>query len=98
MNQAFLKRLDIARGMAGTSFKINSGYRCKKHNDSIAGASPTSSHLKGVAVDIACTNSAKRYLILRGLINAGFSRIGIDRNFIHVDEDCEKDQNVIWRY
>jgi len=78
---------------------ITSAYRCKKHNsDPKVGGSSTSSHLKGLAVDIKCETSNFRYLLIKALLEVGFKRIGIGKNFIHVDHDGNKDQNVIWTY
>ena len=97
MDTNFLIKLDLARQLAGTPFFINSGYRTKEHNLSVGGTS-LSSHLKGLAADIRCSSSQERYKILYGLVKAGFKRIGIHRNFIHVDLDSEKPQNIIFLY
>jgi len=102
MDKDFLSMLDNARDIAKTPFKITSGYRTKEHNIAIykkLGKNPIeSSHLKGLACDIACSDSRARFLIINALLEAGFTRIGIANNFIHVDSDCEKSQNVIWTY
>lgn len=97
MDQQFLIKLDLARQLAGTPFYINSGYRTKEHNLRVGGTS-LSAHLKGLAADIRCTLSDERHKILGGLIRAGFRRIGIHRNFIHVDLDDTKPQNVVFLY
>ncbi|MCK4784655.1 MAG: hypothetical protein KAV87_12955 [Desulfobacteraceae bacterium] len=85
---------------------INSGYRCLKHNRSPeVGSDDTSSHPKGYAVDIKCTTSRCRFQLLKALIEAGFTRIGIrinkdrpEKSFIHADCDPDKDPEVIWGY
>ena len=97
MDGNLLDQLDRARGYAGTSFVISSGYRCPAHNEYVGG-SETSSHLKGMAVDIMAKNSSQRYEILSGLIKAGFVRIGIGKTFIHVDNDYVKSLGVVWLY
>lgn len=97
MNETFLERLDKAREYAVTSFVVSSGYRCQSHNEAVGG-SPNSSHMKGLAVDIVVRNSGQRYKILMGLIGAGFNRIGLGENFIHVDYDETKPSCVIWVY
>ena len=97
MHDTFLERLDEARLLADIPFKINSGFRCLKHNKEVGG-SDTSSHLQGLAVDIAVNNSEHRYLILTALFAVNFTRIGIGVNFIHVDDDAHKSQEVIWIY
>lgn len=89
INPELLKRLDIARGLAGIPFRINSGYRCVKHNSSVGG-SKNSSHIRGLAADISCTTDSQRWIIVKALIDAGFTRIGIAKTFIHVDIDNTK--------
>jgi uncharacterized protein YcbK (DUF882 family) len=89
--------LDDAREDAGVPFKINSGYRCEFHNAAVGG-SAASSHMKGLAADIACRSSLDRFWMIAGLMNAGFKRIGIRQDFIHVDIDPDKDTEVVWLY
>ena len=96
MNADFLAKLDEARSVAGIPFIINSAYRSPEHPLSIK--NPTSSHIKGLAVDISSKYSRERFLILDALLVVGFSRIGIADTFIHVDLDLDKSQNVIWTY
>lgn len=96
MSLKFLHKLDEARGIAGCPFKISSGYRTKNHN-SIVGGRVGSSHLKGLACDIAVNNSSDRGKILRGLVMAGFTRIGVAKTFIHCDLD-ENKVNSVWLY
>ncbi len=97
MNIDFLHKLDRARAIAKTPFKITSGYRTKEHNEKVGGR-VGSSHLKGIAVDIACNNSVERSKILKGLFEAGLGRrVGIASNFIHVDADYDKPA-AIWLY
>ncbi len=96
MQWNFLDTLEEARFLAKVPFKITSGYRTITHNKKVGG-SETSSHLKGIAVDISCTDSASREKILYGLISAGFVRIGIAKTFIHVDLDTNK-PDAIWLY
>lgn len=97
MDANFLSKLDKARNIADLPFKINSAYRSPKHNAKVGG-SPNSSHLKGLAVDISCTDSRTRFIIVDALIKAGFNRIGIADTFIHVDLDLDKSNKVIWTY
>lgn len=92
-----VSRLDTARGLADIPFVITSGFRCKEHNESVGG-SPTSSHLNGTAVDLACTTGKDRYTIINSLLSAGFNRIGVADTFIHVDYDQNKTPEVIWTY
>jgi zinc D-Ala-D-Ala carboxypeptidase len=96
MDVNFLAKLDEAREHSGIPFIINSAYRSPKHPLSIS--NPTSSHIKGLAVDISVKDSRQRFLVLDALIHVGFNRIGIAGTFIHVDLDLDKSQNVIWTY
>ena len=96
MDVDFLAKLDEARGYAEIPFIINSAYRSPEHKESIK--NPTSSHIKGLAVDIKAKDSRTRGVILDALRCVGFTRIGIAKTFIHVDLDYSKSQNVTWLY
>lgn len=97
MNIDFLHKLDDARHLSNTPYKITSGYRSEAHNLKVGGR-VGSSHRKGVAVDILCKNSHERSKILKGLFEAGLGRrVGIATNFIHVDMDYDKPA-AIWLY
>ena len=97
MDADFLAKLDKARELANIPFTINSAYRNADQN-ARAGGKPNSSHLKGLAVDIRANDSSTRYMVLNALISVGFNRIGVASTFIHVDDDKEKANNVIWTY
>jgi uncharacterized protein YcbK (DUF882 family) len=97
MDANFLSMLDDARHMADIPFKINSGYRTQEHNSKVGGKDK-SSHIVGKAADISCSTSRERWIIITALQDAGFNRIGIANNFIHVDSDENKSPNVIWTY
>ena len=101
MKRDFLKTLDKARDIANIPFKISSGFRTAQHNVTLRKqgykASANSSHLKGCAADIMCNDSGTRQKIVNGLIQAGFTRIGIAKTFIHCDTDKDKN-DAIWLY
>jgi len=96
MDKDFLAKLDDAREFAGVPFFINSAYRSPEHPESIK--NPTSSHIKGLAVDIRVRDSKTRYIVLDALMHVGFNRIGIADTFIHVDDDRNKSCGVVWTY
>lgn len=102
MDKEFLAMLNNARHIAQIPFVITSGFRIEQDIERLEKAgykvSRNSSHLKGVAADIACTDSVTRFIIIDALLKAGFTRIGIAKTFIHVDSDSEKPANVIWSY
>ena len=97
MDEKILSMLDEVREMYGKPISINSGYRTVRHNANVGGKA-NSSHLKGLAVDIACSTSRDRYSLLEALKSVGFNRIGIANSFIHVDIDSNKSGKVVWVY
>jgi zinc D-Ala-D-Ala carboxypeptidase len=101
MSNELITMLDDARDLAGVSFKITSGFRVESDIQRLKKAgykvSAKSSHLKGLAADIACDNST-RFKILDSLLKVGFNRIGIANSFIHVDIDPDKTPFTIWTY
>ena len=97
VSNELISMLEVARKKYGKMMHINSGFRTPKHNAEVGGK-VTSSHLKGLAVDISCTNSTDRFLLEGILREVGFTRIGMGSTFIHVDIDKEKTQKVLWTY
>lgn len=105
LSMDLMTRVDDARGVAGCPFHINSGYRCPDHDKdvyfeevAVGTYRPTSSHIKGLALDISAKDDKTRYLIVMSLMRCGFDRIGIARSFVHVDCDCSKPRGVCWAY
>ena len=98
IDNEFVTMLQNARDRAGIPFRITSGYRCQKHNAEVGGM-PNSLHLTGRAADIEVSQSHDRFVILKSLLNVGFNRVGIGRDFIHVDSGGNgKDECVVWLY
>lgn len=97
ISTALVEKLDKAREYADVPFVVTSACRCEEHNKAVGGKED-SSHTKGLAIDIGASNSQQRSRVLYGMILAGFTRIGIANNFIHVDIDKDKPQNVTWLY
>jgi len=97
MDSKLLKMIDEAREIYGRPIRVNSGYRTSSHNRKVGGKS-SSSHLKGLAIDVACVKSNERFDMLNAFLEVGFNRIGIASTFIHVDIDKDKSKNVIWTY
>lgn len=94
MDALFLSQLDRARDYADIPFPINSGYRCQKHNQEVG--STSQNHTSGKAADIKCLYGPDRLKMVMGMIRAGFRRIGIRKDFIHVDSVNEIES--IWLY
>ena len=97
MDYELLQMIDKAREIYGKPMIVTSGFRTKSHNEKVGGVD-TSSHLKGLAIDVACIRSKDRFKMLTALLEVGFNRIGVASAFIHVDVDKNKSQNVIWTY
>jgi len=97
MCDTLIEMLDQVREEYGKPIRITSGYRTDEYNATLRGAVANSSHLKGLAADISIKNSKERYKLLPILIRY-FHRVGIGKNFIHVDIDMDKPQNVYWVY
>ena len=73
--------LDPVREAYGKPVRVNSGYRCPKHNLKVGGA-VGSQHMKGEAADIRCAdNEALRRLIKEQGV---FDQMIVYDGFIHV--------------
>lgn len=90
--------LDQMRGDCGFPFIITSGFRTVAENNKYKSAVTDSAHLTGEAVDIYCEDSAKRQKINDMARKYGINRIGIAKNFIHLDISKTLPQNVTWIY
>jgi len=99
IDDALLKQLNDARAIAGVPFVITSGARCPWHNKQVGGVED-SSHTKGLAVDIAVPSSERTFHIMKGLMDAGFKRIGWNQSkkFIHADIDYAKALPSLFKY
>ena len=101
----FMAMLQKAREISGIPYTIISGCRCTKHNQKVEGK-PKSDHLPDKVTglcrgaDIRAASDRQRFLIIKGLIEAGFKRIGInlDKGFIHAGHNPDNPQNVLFRY
>ena len=97
MDAVFLHVLDLIRENAGIPLVLNCAYRSKAH-DIAKGRSGNSAHTKGLAVDIRCTTSANRLKIVKAALSVGITRIGIGKNFVHIDNDFTLQQGVMFDY
>lgn len=109
LDKELCAKLDMAREKAGVPFFITSGKRTPEQNANLSGAVSDSSHLTGLAVDLATGDDHTKNRIIYGLCIAGLgSRIGeyfsIDPanpkrlipHHVHVDCDTTKPQEVTW--
>lgn len=88
---------DMRSRTGGVPILLTSGYRGPRYNEKVGG-SKSSSHVKGLAMDISCSDTQHRFFYLRAALAAGFTRIGIGKNFIHLDIDNSKPDKLIWLY
>lgn len=87
--------------------RVNSACRCVTHNLKVGGKS-NSAHvftmseegpnLETSAIDYGYKNSWELFWIIKAAIESGATRIGISKNFVHVDYDKDKPQEVVWLY
>lgn len=80
---------------------INSGYRCKKHNKEIKGASK-SDHLYGWASDIICVKNGEildtQVILEIARCISDIKRIGFSKNFIHIGIQDRIGFSNFWEY
>lgn len=95
-HKEFIEKFFLFRILYNKSFTPTSFYRCEKHKD-------YSPNHDGWAADIPFDGtSQERFFIIFFALQAGFKRIGISKNFIHID--CNPEYNktileeVIWLY
>jgi uncharacterized protein YcbK (DUF882 family) len=97
IDPTLVRHLEHARMLLARPIHITSGIRCPAHNRAVKGE-PNSAHLIGLASDIACPSSYERYDLLMALLTAAFARVGIGKDFIHVDIDRTKPRDICWLY
>lgn len=102
MSPDLLYYLDAIRACCGFPLYLTSAYRSVEYEKK-KGRAGTSSHCKGLAVDIICTDSVKRAKLI-GIICEKADlckeypvRIGIGKTFLHIDIDMDK-PSCIWLY
>lgn len=77
-------------------YVINCAYRSVEWDKS-KGRSGSSSHCKGLAMDIKAVEHRFRLNLITALIECGVRRIGIAKTFIHFDVDPDKAPSM-WLY
>jgi uncharacterized protein YcbK (DUF882 family) len=97
MNALFLWKLQQARTEAQVKFIITSGYRCEEY-EAERGKKSKGEHVYGEAADILTPNSHIRFKVLEAAFGAGFRRIGVGPNFIHLGNKSNFPQQVCWTY
>ena len=104
-NKDFLEHLIMAQKMAGFQFVITSGFRSKDW-EVLKGRDGSSSHCRydkdgnaaSLAADISTPDSFTRFKVVFAAGLAGIPRIGIGKNFVHLDTDLKKAHPIIFHY
>jgi len=86
--------LQSIRNTIGRPLQVSSGARCQKHDKAVGGRG---NHTTGFAVDILA-DSRLKYLIVREALGEGVTRIGVGKDFVHLDLVTPKPQYVLWTY
>lgn len=97
LNKNFVDTILFAQGMCGMQFRITSALRPLDWEIS-RGRKGTSSHVKGLAIDVSTQDSYTRFKVVAGAILAGIPRIGIGKTFVHLDCDASKPHPIIFHY
>ena len=91
------QKLSIARGIAQVPFVITCGLRTVAQNAALSESVSDSAHLTGNGVDLARSDSQTRYAMLKGLLGAGFTRIGVYSAHLHAPDDSPTSPlNMCW--
>ena len=94
---ALLEVLESIREFSGVPIQITSGYRCTAHNAAVGGK-PNSAHLLGEAADFWVSGDKDRFKFLEAAFVYGPLRIGVGKDFIHVDVSHTLPTEVCWLY
>ena len=102
----FVRKLNVFRFLVDEPVFVTSGYRCPDfqkmlYDEALANDDPdppplTSAHTKGLGVDVWCPDSGMRRKMLIAAEAAGFKRVGIYNNHLHLDDDPDKPSEVYW--
>ena len=95
MSTEFIERLDGLRSVCGFPFIVTSGYRSPSHSIEARTETP-GQHAQGIAADIKVVGGAQRRLLVEKALDMGFTGVGVDKNFVHVD--IRTTTPVLWVY
>lgn len=94
MQCGFMERLQVLRNRYAKPMTVTGGYRSPNHSIERRKDKP-GTHAQGIAADIAISAS-DRYRFVALAVELGFSGIGIDEHFVHLD--ISKTRFAIWSY
>ena len=99
IDQRVINMAQTLRDALGVPVKVNSGYRCKVHNDNTPGAAKKSKHVFGLAADLSCSKGANVMFETAKKLFAEGKLPDLDyckkyRSWIHID--CGGKRNNRW--
>lgn len=97
LNPALIDAIIMAQRMCDFQFTITSAFRSQEWERN-HGRKGTSSHCKGLAVDVSAIDSHTRFKVVAAALYAGIPRIGIGKRFVHLDIDESKAHPIIFHY
>jgi len=97
MSMVLISKLQIMKDYLGMPIKIRSGFRTKLHNARVGGK-VNSEHLTGEGVDVICLGSEERFYMLQAAAYAGFDRIGVKGDMIHLGVSTTLPTPRFWLY
>ena len=95
MEAEFMELVDELRHQCGFPFVITSGYRSPQHPIEAKKDRP-GTHAQGIAADIKVINAADRFSLVSKALDLGFTGIGVEDGFVHVD--TRGSTPVMWLY
>lgn len=96
-SELLLSTLEVVRFYLHEPMVVTSGPRCAEWNEHEHGE-VDSDHLSGQGADIVVVDSGARYRLLAACFQAGVTRLGVGRNFLHIGVPRNKPQDVVWTY
>ena len=97
MDPELVAKLTTLRTRLGRAVVVTSGRRCPEHNTAIGGKQG-SEHLTGHAVDVRTLSARERYEVVVEGLRAGFTRVGVAREFVHLGNSPTHPPGCVWVY
>jgi len=95
MQERAMLKVQHVRDVYGKPLNLTSAWRCKKHPDE-ARKKKAGQHNKGTAVDIAVSDGAIAYDIIRIGLSLGATGFAYGNGFVHLD--WRDSTPVTWKY
>ncbi len=100
LNPQMFELINKLEKKANVNLIITSAFRTFEHERKKK-RSGLSAHCKGLAIDVACSESNIRFRLIQSALSIGINRIGISKTFLHLDiADFShgKTPETIWLY